>query len=407
MTTSGNEQIDAVRKYIAGLKPQIRLDYYDLSPAERSFIRAMLSKSRNGVAVFASLNTLSQIANISRKTAQRLVNGYTTREGRKVIGLKARAIITESAPANSRERRCATFQVNWDAFTIDPRRMGELERRLQLTLPGMKTPPVPDEPEPQDERGRDDRSAQNAARDELTIPLPFVQKAVERQHPPTDKMSIASGQNGQGLRSNCPGTMDKMAGDYGQNVQGATDKMSTNLEYLNLGSDLGVDRDSDLGKKPDLSRGVAKLAVETSPSEKQKAGGFKNKGKSAWEKLHPGLMAKLKRQLDLMAEGQAGTNTYGWTPEAIAGEWRRTILIAADQAGIWVHVAQELAEEGYQAQLEKELNKSCRVCGCTAEKPCVLEGEKSCGWMALRLCSNPVCVAQAQLEQRRNNGYDA
>jgi hypothetical protein len=324
LTTSGTEQIDAVRKYLAGLKPQIRLDYYDLSPAERSFIRAMLSKSRNGVAVFASLKTLSQIANISRKTAQRLVNGYTTREGRKVIGLKARAIITESAPANTRERRCATFQVNWDAFTIDPRRIGELERRLQMPLPGMKTPPVPDEPEPQD-----DRPAHTAARDELTIPLfPLVQKAVERGHPPTDKMSIVSGQSGQGLRSKCPGS---------------TDKMSTNLEYLNLGS--------DLGSETDLSRGVASFAVESSTSVTQKADVPKKSGKSAWEKLHPGLMAKLNQKLEIMKEGRAGRNTYGWTDQDHAEDWRDTVYNASIAAGIWEHVAKDLAMEAYEAML--------------------------------------------------------
>lgn len=331
---SGSAQLDAVRKYLAGLKPQIRLDYYDLTPAVRSFIRAMLSKSKNGVAVFASLKTLSVVANISRKTAQRMVNGYTTREGREVIGLKAQGIITEIAPANSRERRCATFQVNWDAFSIDPKRMGELERRLQLPLPGMKTPPVPDEPEPQ--QAQDDRPAQPAARDVLSLPMfPLVQKAVEHGSPPMDKMSIVSGQSGQGLRSKWPGS---------------TDKMSTNLEVLNLSSDLGAETG--------VPRGVANLAVETGPSVTQKAGGFSRKPeKSAWAKLHPGLMAKLKKQLSLAEEGRAGMNTYGWTPEAIAAERRRVVLLAAQRAGIWDHVAKDLAEESYCAQLRHEIEE--------------------------------------------------
>jgi hypothetical protein len=314
------------------LKPQIRLDYYDLTPAERGFIRAMLSKSKNGVAVFASLKTLAIVANISRKTAQRLVNGYSTREGREVIGLKARAIITEIAPANSKERRCATFQVNWDAFSIDPKRMGELERRLQLPLPGMKTPPVPDEPEPHEVQ--DDRPAPRAARDELSLPMfPLVQKPVETGSPPTDKMAIVSGQSVQGLRSKWPGT---------------TDKMSTNLEVLNLSSDLGVETG--------VPRGVAHLSVEAAPSGTQRAGGFQKKPeKSAWAKLHPGLMAKLKKQLDVAKECQVGSrNTYGWTPEEHAQDWMNTVYQSALDAGIWEHVAKDLAREAYDVKLQME-----------------------------------------------------
>lgn len=41
----------------------------------------------------------------------------------------------------------------------------------------------------------------------------------------------------------------------------------------------------------------------------------------------------------------------------------------------------------------------CRVCGCTENTPCVIDGEFSCWWVDQQhtLCSNPRCVAAVPL----------
>jgi hypothetical protein len=42
----------------------------------------------------------------------------------------------------------------------------------------------------------------------------------------------------------------------------------------------------------------------------------------------------------------------------------------------------------------------CRVCGCTEEKPCILE-DRTCWWVdkAHTLCSNPECIGLVPLSQ--------
>jgi len=37
----------------------------------------------------------------------------------------------------------------------------------------------------------------------------------------------------------------------------------------------------------------------------------------------------------------------------------------------------------------------CIICGCTEDKPCILEGGVPCGWASPGLCDNPNCIAEA------------
>jgi hypothetical protein len=43
----------------------------------------------------------------------------------------------------------------------------------------------------------------------------------------------------------------------------------------------------------------------------------------------------------------------------------------------------------------------CRICGCTAETPCLDEEENPCAWMdaAHTLCDNIDCIAQVTLAE--------
>jgi hypothetical protein len=81
------------------------------------------------------------------------------------------------------------------------------------------------------------------------------------------------------------------------------------------------------------------------------ADGGDQSGKSAWGKLHPNLLAKLNAKLEQVKEGRGGRNTYGWTDADLAEDWRDTVYAAALDAGIWEHVAKELAMESYQSRL--------------------------------------------------------
>lgn len=140
MTTIG-----AVYAYIDSKPPRDRFDYYLLDSCERALLRAMCgsTKTGKGETAWLSLGEYADRAGMSRKTAQRRVQGWTDhRTGKKHVGLKARGILTELAPANWVNKTGAIYRVNWDAFQVAPKWVGRIERRLQRNLPGVVRPAV-------------------------------------------------------------------------------------------------------------------------------------------------------------------------------------------------------------------------------------------------------------------------
>lgn len=135
---------DAVQKYVLSLPPKARLEYYVLSRKDRDVLRAMLSFNRTGAEIFPAVPTLAEEAELSVKTVQRSINGYKREDGKKVPGLRDRGILLELAPARGgKNPRAASYRINWEAFTVNPAKVGEIERRLQKTLPGIKEKPMP------------------------------------------------------------------------------------------------------------------------------------------------------------------------------------------------------------------------------------------------------------------------
>jgi len=61
-----------------------------------------------------------------------------------VIGLEARGIVSELAPAQRGRRIAATLRINWHALSLDQRKLHILETRMQQTLPGVKKPADPE-----------------------------------------------------------------------------------------------------------------------------------------------------------------------------------------------------------------------------------------------------------------------
>jgi hypothetical protein len=290
--------MEAIYRYLETLPYAARLDYYRLSNAERALIRAMCSCTKDGAggSIFTSLENCAMRAGISRKTAQRLVQGWTDRRtGVEHQGLKARGILTEIAPASARDRRAATYRVNWQAFVVTPHLVGVIERRLQLNLPGIKRPTVPDE------LGMDFPSATAGEAAEFS--------AAVQKHPLNPVESDSPyGHRDRTLRTPCPGT---------------TDTVTTRV------------LDSSIGFSSRTSRSTAV-------------------SKSAWDTLPKGLQSKVDSELRVMYENQVGRSTYGWTPEDFARNEEHTFLIAAQRAGIWPHVAEKLAREEYERTLERE-----------------------------------------------------
>jgi len=72
-----------------------------------------------------------------------------------------------------------------------------------------------------------------------------------------------------------------------------------------------------------------------------------------------------------MYENQVGRNTYGWTAEDFARNEEHTILVAAQRAGIWPHVAEKIAREEYERTLQVERERLSPGGNAQWKDPCL------------------------------------
>lgn len=332
------------------LKPQTRLDYYVLTHAERSLLRAMCAYSTEGAAFIHSIPVLAQRASMDERHARRLLRGYTRKDGTKSIGLIPRGIVTISAPANPVLERPATLTIRWEAMTIDPGKQHILERRMQLALPLTGKQAAVAEEEAAKADGSEHSPEQASRRVNESMQKPANSGVFIRDRgpqtarvspvgvgPPGDTVSPGWGHDARSPGTRCP--------DPGG-------MMSPDIQVFS--GESSVSKHSFSGHQ---QREVVDFAAhgETAVFENPFPRVPKAKG-SAWDRLHPGLYRKLEHQLQLISETRIGLNTYGWNPEEIAKDEAQVILRAcADtRPAIWDHVAKELAGETYEAVLERE-----------------------------------------------------
>lgn len=321
------DQSDALTKYWMSLPPMVRLGYCLVSRGEKALLEAMCCFSTDGAAVDRSLPTLARRAGMTRKSAQRLLNGYKN-GSREVPGLKSRAVVTEQAPSKTKvgkKTKPAVLHINWEALVLDPAKKHILWNKMQRPLPGMKTRPDPEE----DPRAETPQPGAPLSGKTVDLPVNFI--------PPP-------GHSVQGGRTSCPAPP-------GHCVQGPPDIVSRE----EVGFAFGSSGESSVQKaSAGDERGVVQIlpaSAGTAVSSQPVPKAAKPK-KSAWDALHPGLYRKLKHELDLL--GDSHTNMYGWTCEQVAGESQRRVLIACERAGIWRHVADQLALETYDIVLAEE-----------------------------------------------------
>lgn len=320
---------DAVLKYWREeLKPQTRLDYCSLSLAEAALLRAMCSFSTEGAVVDKSLDVLARRAGFDRRTAQRLMNGYK-QGSRRVVGLKARGVVSELAPSQTKKAKPAVLRINWDALALDPAKRHILIRRMQSTLPEMKEVPDPEKSPASQPSGK-------------TAPKLPCAKNVKFFRPPRHSV--------QGVQTQCPPPS-------GHDVQGPLDKMSPQESGFVLGSSGNF---SD-----NTSRAAERRSVEIPAPGREKAGSLnkldfsnpKNRKPATFAGLHPGLQEKILKQLRLIRETKLGDD-YNWSAgETKAGHSSRMMQLACERAGIWAHVTDDLVREFYESTLADELGK--------------------------------------------------
>jgi hypothetical protein len=320
MSSGTTPELDAVRQYLLQeLTPQTRLDYYELTNGERALLRAMCASSKDGQQVGASgrrdekgrregsLEWLAMRSGLSKRQVWRLLNGYK-REGREVKGLEARGLITKLAEANEKYFRPAIWRINWFAFEPDAEKIPYLESRMQRELPGIERAASPEHTLPSEST--------------TSMGAPVASDAVE------NPVEIAP-THGHGVH----GAIDTVSMGYGHGVHGAMDTVSTNIGFGSIGSS-----SSSLEKNSAAPKSV-----------------FKKRW--SWNSLHPGIYRRLAKQLQELSDSAAGFNPYGRSPEEIATRERQMVLRAAERAEIWPNVAQDLAQETYEAALERAIRE--------------------------------------------------
>jgi hypothetical protein len=307
-------EVDAVARYVEMLNPYARLDYYDVDVEEKSLLRAMLGCSRGtGFVIHVEIKTLARKAGLSEKTARRRIQGYTSKNGTKVPGLMARGILSQTAPSNYREARPATYRINWEAFTIDARQIGDLEQKLQtrIPFPGMKMPPEPD--------------AHNLAK-----PVETAEEDGGKNLPLAVTASPPGGQVVHAWRSPRP-----------------SPAVTATAIGVNSGVDLCVSSSSKTNNNSCAA--FERGAVEISKS-------WSSAPRSSWATLHPGIRARISRELERIAEAHVGMNTHGWTAEQFARHRAGNMRTACVRAEIWKHVTEDLVAEVYIAAVGKDSN---------------------------------------------------
>lgn len=352
-----SEHIEAIQRYLTTLPYQARLDYFELSHAERSLIRAMCSCSPPaGAAVWLPIRALGARANLSRKTVQRVIYGWTdSRSGEVRTGLKARGILTETAKASRGKRRAATYRVNWDAFMLDPAHIGILERRMQMCLPGMKRPAVQGESSGAFEQlspltaVEGQHSHAGSAKTPLALGtvvpdfIPGTQQARSFLQQPALHLPVPGTSGGDSLPVGRPVgiPVDKHSQASGTSVTVTHDMDHGDASHASRCRPTCVTVtprvfDSSSSVSKEFSNRSSRPAVVSPQVEKRKTG---------WDKLPPGLQRRVLKELKLMAEASVGSSRM-WDDET-PSVLRTRVLIACDRAGIWPHVTQQIVDDWY------------------------------------------------------------
>jgi hypothetical protein len=366
-----SQHLEAIYKYLEKLPYQARLDYFVLSPAERSLIRAMCSCSPPaGATVWLSIPGLAVRSGLSRKQIQRLLHGYKDpRSGKKHTGLKARGILTEISKASRGHRRPATYRVNWDAFNLDPALIGILENRMQMSLPGIKRPAVPGEeiiPQPATASG-DMRHGDACSAETPLVPHVISGRTQFKQSGPLRQPALQMPGPGIPGRDSLSGNPAGKPVEKHLQASGTCVTESQQMRHRDAShaspcrttcvtvTPIVLDSSSRFSKRSSNRSSSSNEVQKNPPDSRQKA----DVSKSAWEKLPPNLQKKLTNELKVIRECQVGSHSSyePRTPEEIAGELRHITLVAAERAGIWPHIAQQIANEWYRERVKEESEK--------------------------------------------------
>lgn len=109
-----------------------RLHWYRLDVYEFAVLSAMCLHDWYGKTIWPSIPRLAAFSKLSERKVQYVIQA-----------LRKRGILSELAPANSRDRRTATYRINEEAFEADPRTAPYNDS--QIHLPGIERSPVPGE----------------------------------------------------------------------------------------------------------------------------------------------------------------------------------------------------------------------------------------------------------------------
>lgn len=301
-----SKESSAICAYVESFKPYVRLDFYDLTDAERKVLRAMLSFTprSSGLAIYKDIPAIARRANCSERTVQNVIHGYTRKDGTKAIGLMARGILSRTAPANRAKRRPATYRINWEAFSLDPRQIGDLEQRMQLPLPipGLKTPPIPD-----------DDNRETAGENPV--------EALRKTSPPGATAAPH-------MRKGCTPEVQRL------HPRGAAAAPRFEILVESLSSERAEN------SCVVFDRG----AVQIQPQSRKRA---------TLSTIHPGLREKILRELREITQAAIGSPRPGPYPEDVANFNARLMRLACERAGIWAHVTEDLVQEFYESTLAK------------------------------------------------------
>lgn len=114
-----------------------RLHQYQLTKSEFAFLSAMCEHSSDGSMVYAAMQRLATYAKLSRRHADRLVNGYLDpRTGKRVEGLIERKILTRIAKPGAK-KRTAIYRINEYALREAPKMQSYSQQATQMDLPGV------------------------------------------------------------------------------------------------------------------------------------------------------------------------------------------------------------------------------------------------------------------------------
>jgi hypothetical protein len=320
---------DAVTRYVNKLPLGARLKYYQLSKGERFVLQAMLDCSRDtGELIFATKETLAELAGVDEKTVHNAIHGYKRKDGTRQVGLKDRGILSQLAAPKRGKHKAVTYRINWEAFVIDPQQTGAIEERLQETLPGMKTRPRPD-------------SHHIAPESREQSPQPAGGKAVDPAKREATSPSLIGSRSLPGGQPLPP--REATVAPVLKSFTSVSTSLTTNSS--SAGSDRGVVQIPAAGSEKAVVREPFSAKPKTSPPRRA----------AGWATLHPAIRRRIERELELVKEAEVGSwSDYGKTPEQIAAAAGGRVRRACERAKIWPHVTEDLVQVTYELVLEME-----------------------------------------------------